>query len=301
MRWNDLCLAWIAERDAAFVERLDLACRARNLSVAQVTTVNLERFLEQLAAGEVGFAALFDRATDENPRFTPLVEWADRNGVVRLNPHDRCVRAADKALTHRDLFSVVQTPYTIILPPYAEAPELGEIDLSPLGPAFAIKPAHGGGGEGVIVLSTTREHIQAARRQFPRDGYLLQQRVVPTRLNERAAWFRIIHAAGHVYPCWWDTHTHVYAPVSVAEESFYGLHPLRELTLRIAEVCGLGLFSTEIALQADGIFQVVDYVNDPLDLTPQSALPSGVPDQIVLFVAENLAAWVAAQLGKRPA
>jgi hypothetical protein len=55
-------------------------------------------------------------------------------------------------------------------------------------------------------------------------------------------------------------------------------------------MCKLQLFSTEIALAVEGTFQVVDYVNDPLDLRLQSDTPEGVPDDIVRFIAEKLTA-----------
>jgi len=39
-------------------------------------------------------------------------------------------------------------------------------------------------------------------------------------------------------------------------------------------------FSTEIALAKDGRYVVVDYVNDPCDMRPQSKHFDGVPDTI---------------------
>ena len=63
----------------------------------------------------------------------------------------------------------------------------------------------------------------------------------------------------------------------------------------VAAICGLGLFSSEIALSREGVFMVVDYANDPIDLRHQSSLASGVPDEIVQFIAERLAAVAAAR------
>jgi hypothetical protein len=160
-----------------------------------------------------------------------------------------------------------------------------------------MKPAHGGGGDGVVVLPASVAPVQATRQLYPDDSYLLQTHVVPAQLGGRPAWFRVIHAAGRIYPFWWDPRTHVYIPVSIAEEHGFGLWPVQEMTARIAEICGLCLFSTEIAQAVDGCFQVVDYVNDPLDLTPQSVAPNGVPDQILGFIAENLADWIAVRRG----
>jgi hypothetical protein len=132
----------------------------------------------------------------------------------------------------------------------------------------------------------------AARRQYPDDKYLLQTRVCPIRAGLRPAWFRVLYCAGEIYPCWWDIRTHVYAPVTAAEESHFKLSPLRAITETIAEISRLGLFSTEIGLTAEAGLVVVDYANDPIDLRLQSQTPEGVPDDIARFVAERLAELV---------
>lgn len=295
MQYRDVCVAWITEQDAFFMRLFDEACRARGLSVVQATPASRDRIIAELAAGELGFGVLFDRASDEDLGFLPLVVWAGDRGAQSLNPYVRARRAADKAATHRDLVAKVNTPHTIVVPPYCECPELAELDFGPLGPAIIMKPAHGGGGEGVVDLKAAEGSVQAARQQFPEDSYLIQARVVPAQLGNRPAWFRVVHVAGRAFPFWWDPRTHVYAAVTVAEENYFGLRPLQAITARIAEICGLCLFSTEIARRADGEFQVVDYVNDPIDLTPRSALPSGVPDEALGFIAEDLADWIAAR------
>ncbi len=299
MQYHDVCVAWLAEPDAPFILLFEAACRARGLAVLQITAADRDRRVAQLAAGEIHFGALFDRASDEDYDYLPVVAWAGEHGAVSVNPYARARRAADKAATHGDLAASLEMPCTIVVPPYAECPAMIDLDLGPLGPAITMKPAHGGGGDGVVVLGAAVESVQATRQQYPEDSYLLQTYVVPAQLGGRPAWFRIIYAAGHVYPFWWDPRTHVYMPVSIAEESGFGLRPLQDMTRRIAEICGLNLFSTEIARQADGGFQVVDYVNDPLDLTPQSVAPNGVPDQILAFIAGNLADWLQAR--RRPA
>jgi hypothetical protein len=299
MQYRDVCVAWVADQDTLFMRLFEDACLAHGLAVVHVKLANRDRVIAELAAGDLAFGALFDRASDEDLGFLPLVAWAGEHEVLSLNPYARARRAADKAATHRDLFATLNTPYTIVLPPYAECPQLLDLDLGPLGPAIIMKPAHGGGGDGVVVMNAAVDPVQATRQQFPEDGYLLQTHVVPAQLGNRPAWFRVVHAAGRVYPFWWDPRTHAYTAVTVAEENCFGLQPLQTMTLRIAEICGLCLFSTEIARRADGEFQVVDYVNDPLDLTPQSVVPSGVPNQILGFIAENLADWILAR--RRPA
>ncbi len=63
---------------------------------------------------------------------------------------------------------------------------------------------------------------------------------------------------------------------------------LREVTRRIARLCGLDLFSTEICLTEEDRLVVVDYVNDPIDLRLQSKAKDGIPD----FMVEQIAARI---------
>jgi hypothetical protein len=296
----DLCLAWNWEHDAAFVTLLDAACRAHGLSLLQITPDNLIDALQSLVSGQVGFPAFLDRASDTDPRFAPVIQWACEHAVYRINPQERTSRTGDKAAMHQVLINAgLHTPHTIVLPSYEEQPALLPIDLSLLGNRFAIKPAHGGGGAGVVVEATSWSEVLIARQEYTTDRYLLQAHIVPAQLDACAAWFRVLYCTGQVYPCWWDTRTHVYAPVTPADQDRYGLGSLHDITASIARVCGLELFSTEIALASDGLFIVVDYVNDQIDLRLQSNAADGVPDDIVRDIAERLVTLVAAQIQKQ--
>lgn len=290
-----LCLAWNWPPDADFVALFDAACRSRGLSPLQAVPGNIAHLVHLLDDGQLAFCVLFDRASDSDARFNALIQWAGEHAAYCINPPEHAQRTWDKAAMHTALIGAgLHTPYTIVLPPHAEQPTLPPVDLSPLGTRFTIKPAHGGGGEGVVMEATSWEQVLHARQEHPTDHYLLQAHVTPTTLDGSPAWFRVIYCAGQVYPCWWDTHTHVYTPVACAEENHYGLGRLREITATIACLSGLDLFSTEIALTAEGLYVVVDYVNDQIDLRLQSKAHDGVPDAIVHDIAERLADLTAA-------
>jgi hypothetical protein len=290
MREYQLCLAWNWEYDADFVGLLESACLARSLNFLQVTPENLAATLEDLKSGELGFTAFLDRASESDARFLPFVFWASERGLYRINPHERAVHAMNKASMHLEFITAgIQTPYTIILPPYDEQPVLAPRDLSPLGGRFTIKPAHGGGGGGVIVQATSFDQALQARLELPYDHYLLQAYIVPAALAGRPAWFRVISCGGLVFPFWWHTATHVYVPVTEEDVSAHGLTPLWSTTRAIGEICGLDVFSTEIALTEGGMFVAVDYVNDPIDLRLQSNTSDGVPDEVVRRIAGRLA------------
>jgi hypothetical protein len=230
-----------------------------------------------------------DRASESAPPFQPLVDWAARQGVFCLNPQVRAIWSRDKATMHLEFISRgLHTPYTIILPPYLVNASIPAPDLGPLGGSFAIKPACEGGGDGVVLEATSCEQVLAARQQYPNEKYLLQSHVTACNLDGRPAWFRVLFCDGAVYPCWWDQHTHVYTRVTAEEKARLGLRNLREIPVRIAQICGLHLFSTEIALTEERDFLVVDYVNDPVDLRLQSKAVDGVPDLYVESIAARL-------------
>jgi hypothetical protein len=288
--WHyDLCLAWNWEYDADFVRLIEADCAARGVSLLQVTPESLDQVLAGLENGEVAFKALFDRASDSDPRFQPLVEWAIWQRAFSVNPQKRCIWSGDKATMHLEFISRgLYTPYTIILSPYSKHASLRPPDLGLLGGSFAIKPACEGGGDGVILEASSWEQVLDARRQFPHENYLLQAHVTPRILDGRPAWFRVLFCDGAIYPCWWDQNTHVYARVTAEEKAGFGLRSLRQVSFRIAQICGLHLFSTEISLTEDGHFLVVDYVNDPVDLRLQSKAVDGVPDMYVESIAARL-------------
>jgi glutathione synthase/RimK-type ligase-like ATP-grasp enzyme len=299
MKYYDLCLTWSWKYDADFVRLLESACRARRLTLLQVTPETVEQVLAELAAGRLTFGAHFDFSAHQ-ALFESLFRWAREQGIQRINPPEIGDWAEDKATMHLELISAgVHTPYTIILPPFDEQPGLPPVDLSPLGLPFVIKPSYGGGGEGVILDATSLEQVYQARSQFPDLKYLLQEHIRSRELDGRQAWFRIIYCVGQFYPCWWDTRTHVYTPVTADEQTRFGLAPLQQITARIAQVCRLDFFSTEIAHTPDGRWVAVDYVNDQIDLRLQSAAPDGVPDAIVAHIAADLAGLVARRRPKR--
>lgn len=289
---HDLCLSWNWEHDADFIALVAAAFAGAGRSLLQVTPATLERTLAALAAGELTFRGWLDRASESDPRFLPLAAWARARGLPGVNGHDEALRASDKSALHRALFSVLRTPYTIVLAPFDAQPTLEGLDLAPLGPVFSIKPAHGGGGEGVVVEARTLAEVLAARRQFPADEYLVQTHIQAARPGGRLAWFRVIHCLGEIRACWWDPASHIYTPVTAAEEGEFKLGRLRELAATIARVTGLRLFSTEIALTPEGQLVVVDYANDPIDLRLQSRCSEGVPDDVARWVAARLASSV---------
>jgi hypothetical protein len=294
MNVYDFCVAWNWVYDADFIGLLSESCQSRGLSLLQITPQNLPQMLNSLVGRELSCRVFFDRASDEDPQFLPLVQWVREDSIRSINEYELAERTWDKAHMHSMLISVgVEVPPTFILPPFIEQPDLPVIDLLPLGDQFTIKPAHGSGGIGVMTSLTSWDQILTVRKDHSTDHYLLQAHVTPQLLEMHLAWFRVIFCVGQVFPCWWDPTSHIYSPVTDEELIRYNLEPLIEITHTLADLCQLDLFSTEIAFTLDGSFVVVDYVNDQIDLRLQSNTAEGVPDFIVRKIASLLTDQVA--------
>jgi hypothetical protein len=283
----DLCVAWNWIYDTDFINLLDLSCQSQGLSLLQIKPENLPQMLSLLVGGELGCRVFFDRASDEDPDFMPLVQWVSEGDIRAINPFEQSTHTWDKAEMHTRLVeNGLNVPRTVVLPPYIEQPDIPPIELGDLGDQFTIKPAHGSGGVGVKTNATSWEQVLAVRQEHATDQYLLQAHVTPVQLRDRPAWFRVIYCAGQSFPNWWNPVTHVYTPVSDAEKLCLSLDALDQIIAEIAGLCGLNLFSTEIALDSDNQFLVVDYVNDQIDLRLQSTVAEGVPDVVVKNITE---------------
>ncbi len=283
----DLCLPWYWEYDIDFVRFVEGACLEQGLTLWQVTPENLLESVTALYKGEHSFSVLLDRSQGDD-RFLPFNNWAKEYNKRRINPPELSKWSEDKATMHLELISAgINTPHTILLPPFLEQPALPHLDLTPLGQHFVIKPSNEGGSAGVILGASSLDQILRARMEFPNQKYLLQATVTPRTIQGRPAWFRVFYSVGKVYPCWWHPLTHVFANVIPSEENKYDLTPLHDITRRIASLCRLDWFTTEIALTHEE-FVVVDYVNDQIDTRVQSRAVDGAPDEVMRSVAMQL-------------
>ncbi len=290
METYDLGIAWDWPYDADFVALLAAACHERGLTVLEVTRDNLSAVAEALTQGRLGFSAFFDRAWDANPAFHPLAWEVERRAPRLINSYFWARWVHDKATMHLEFLARgIAVPYTLIVAPVEEPLGPSPSAMAPLGPSFVLKPALGGGGEGVVADVQTWQQVLAQQKRLGYDRWLLQEQVRPAILEGRPAWFRVLYAADAIFPCWWHPQTHRYESLTVSDEARLGVGHLRDIVSTIAAVAGLDLFSTEIAWTQAGQFLAVDYVNDPCDMRLQSRAADGVPDEIVAAAARQLA------------
>jgi len=291
----DLLLAYDWPYDEPFVSLLRKTLQASGQSLEAISPENLPSALAALDSGRLSGRAYLDRASDTSPAFRPLDEWAQRSIPLHINPGERRRQVWHKTNLHWEFITAgIHTPYTIAIPAYARQPVLEPPpNLTELGIPFSIKPDLGGGGWGVVMDAQAWEDVLAARKRLPEENLILQQFVEPTVLAERRAWFRVFFACGRAMPCWWDDRTKLFGPaVSLAERQQWRLDPLWDILQVAARVSRLGLFSSEIALVADGRFVVVDYVNDPADLRFLPHAREGMPAEVAGGIAEAIARYL---------
>ncbi len=230
MRDYDLCLSWYWQYDDDFVRLIEQACAARGLTLWQITPRNIIDSITAIYSGQTGFRTLLDRAIDDL-RFEPIRRFAKENRLRRVNPLELSHWAEDKATMHLELIQAgVETPYTILIAPFVDQPILPLLDLTPLGGKFVLKPAVGGGGEGVMMNASTLDDVRCARLEFPDQKYLAQAHIEPRLLSGRNAWFRIFYVGGDCIPCWWNPTTHIYQVLTSDEEMQFELAPLHRVT-----------------------------------------------------------------------
>lgn len=293
----DLAITHDWEYDRDFVRLVDGSARTRGLATLLVAPGDAARVLEEFRAGTIDVRVLLDRASGASPEFVDLQALAAERGRDVIEPLEKIRWASDKATMHLEFLSAgVPTPHTVILPAFASEPEIRVAvpEMAPLGVPFVIKPANTTGGSlGVVSGASTLAEVLAARRTYPADKYLLQEKVIPQTRAGRRFWFRGFYVLGEVHLTWWDDRTHLYAELGLDQAAAEGLVPIYAMVRTIARVSRLRFFSTEVALDVDGRFVVVDYVNEICDMRLRSAHADGVPDAVVARIADRIAAHAA--------
>jgi glutathione synthase/RimK-type ligase-like ATP-grasp enzyme len=280
-----LAIAWNWEFDADFISGIERECRHKNIFTYQITPENIGQVLEELRDRKLSFDVLYDRASDADEAFLPLVKLMSERAARVINPHEKVAHAIDKASMHLECMTHgLHVPYTIILPSYNEQ-EIVSIDstiLGLLGTPFVVKPANTtGGGTGVVLNAMTPGDIFTARTLHKDDKYLVQEFIHPQEFDGKRGWFRAYSVFGEIILSWWNDQTHMYTELSSEEEVQFDLSELRQIMKTIHTMCGLDFFSSEIARTSDGKFIVVDYVNEICDMRLKSKYHNAVPDAVV--------------------
>ncbi len=293
-RVYDLVMTHKLDADDFFIHRVQRHCAERKLNFFLIEPLWAEQFLAYLEKGEVTVKVLLNMHSEHHQPeeiYHRLVKAAHSRRAKVIDPPEVAQAAFNKARVHVLLQNAgVKVPPTVIVPvQQVDDFVLTEEQALALGTPFVIKPAMGYGRRGVVMDAQTVVDLRRSMSAWPDAAYLLQQRIVPQKIAEAPAYFRVYYVFGTVWLCWWNCYTDRYRQVSVEEESQLGLSPLRGMVVQIAQLTGMRFFSTEIALTEANELVAIDYVNDQCHLLTQSASPqNGVPDELVAAIALRL-------------
>jgi hypothetical protein len=285
MEIYDIGLAYVWEYDDDFINLIETSMHKAGISTFRIVAWNINEVTEKVKNRKLSFNFYLDRASDVNENFIPLGKILGRRKTEIINPYKNIRHAIDKASMHLEFITAgLEVPYSIIIPPHSQFSNIFiSIDeLSKLGRPFIIKPCNTtGGGMGVVTGAETLKEVLEERITHSDDKYILQQKIYPSIIGGRRAWFRSFWAFGKPIPVWWDDLTHIYDELNPDEIKNYKLSQLLLITKKIALLTGLDFFSTEIVITDNKKFIVIDYVNDQCDMRIKSKHIDGVPDKVV--------------------
>jgi len=292
MKKFDLGIAYVWEYDDDFVALIEEAFQNAGLSTFLVCYHNVHEVTQMIQNKELHFSYYLDRAWDVEEKFEDLGKMLTRRRMEIFNPYNKVTHAIDKASMHLEFITAgLNVPHSIIIPPHSEKEEiyLSLDDLAILGRPFIIKPCNTtGGGVGVVTGAETLKEIIEERMTNTDDKYILQEKIYPSFLDSKRAWFRSFWAFGKAIPVWWDDQTHLYSELTSQEIEKFKLKKLSHITKIIADITQLDFFSTEIVNTNDNKFVVIDYVNDQCDMRLSSKHRDGIPDVIVKQIINNM-------------
>ena len=296
MRTYDLVMTHKLDADDFFIHHIQRHCAERELNFFLVEPVWAEQFLVKLRQRAVSARVLLNLHSEHHqPQdvFHQIVDLAFEQGTQVIDPPNVACEAFDKARLHPRLLDAgLQLPFTIILTrEQIETFQPSPADLELLGTPFVVKPGMGYGKRGVILNATSMVDLQRCAAEWSDSHYLVQRRITPRALGADPAYFRVFHAFGSIWTCWWNCYTDRYRIVTGEEVEAFNLSHLGQISSRLADISGMRFFSTEVAITESNDYLLIDYVNDQCHTLTQSSNPAiGVPDAVVAAIAEKLVA-----------
>jgi len=292
----DLGIAFVWEYDTDFVNLIEEKLQDSGLTTYIIRGHNIAETTSKVHDKKLFFRFYLDRASDAEPSFEELARILTRRKSVIINPYKKVHHAIDKASMHLEFLRIgLNVPYSIIIPPHSEFEDvkLTVEDLSILGRPFIIKPCNTtGGGIGVVTGAESLREVLEERLNYSNDKYLIQEKIYPTILDGKRAWFRCFWAFGKPIAVWWDDQTHIYEELNEEDIFYFDLKKLFYKIRSIAKLTELDFFSTEIVLTNKDAFMVIDYVNDQCDMRLKSKHFDGVPDNVVNQIVNNMKNYI---------
>ncbi len=283
-----------------FAHRMRELCGQLNHTFFRADEVWVTEFLQKLQEKEISVRVLLDLSNNQtNPDdpFLMLATEAKRQGAYVIDDPAITSVVAHKALFHQIMLeNNILVPETVIV----ERKDLQDFKITDdikarVGVPFVVKPAWGDSSLGVLMEGNSHYDLLKSAEEAPNSSaFLVQRRLNSKPLGSHNGWFRMFHIIDEVIPCWWNPSNGEYQMVTPAQLRYHRLAPLGRIMRDIARVSKMKFFTSEICLEEDGNFYVVDYVNADPDMNPRSYFADGVPDELVRHIV-----WMLVMDGRR--
>lgn len=292
----DLAISYTWKYDFDFVELVENIFLKHGISTFVIHKKNIFDVTDAVKKNVISFKAYIDRGSDADEDFAELAEILSHSSTYIINHYDKIESSVDKAIMHKKLNnSGILTPETFIVPPFKNDGKflLEFSSIKKIGIPFIIKPAYySGGGEGVVTNAVSIEEIINERIKFCDDNYLVQQKIYPKLIEKHRAWVRSLWIFGKPVHLIWNDLNHVYAENSAKYLKHLNINKLDSIMNKLAEISELDYFSSEIAVDENDNYYLIDYVNDQCDMRFKSKHFDGVPDDVVEYFILRMAEFV---------
>lgn len=285
----DLGIARVYEKDKEFENILIKEIKKSKKSYLLIDYENVDYVIKQVNNNKINFRVFLDLSSHEHPIFSILIGKLKNKGSLIINDPESIIKIYNKAKLHK-LYEENKLPVrkTFVFSPkkYTQR-ELKEA-VSSLGQPFILSQA-ATSYENVIVLNAKDvEDIENFLNEYETEECLAHEYVLPKTVKGKVAWFRIIYSNGKIIPHWWDPQTHFYKRFSKSLTEIRINFKIKSYIKKIAELTEMKLFSTEIIINKNNKYIIIDYLNNPIDLSSQEYEKDGVPKQTLNEIAESI-------------
>jgi len=287
-----LGIAWDNEVDNEFVNELNDCCLKEGIRPYLIHAYNFFSSLKDITEGLLSFNCFFDRSSDDSSTFGGLAEFLKKKDINFINHPDNVKNSLDKSKIHSMFISYgLPVPKTVFLKPQEERQVL-EAKIQHVSVPCQLKSAFGSGDESTVLTINSLDDALRLMGQEEDKSYFAQERVLPIKLEDKPAWFKVLYCFGEIIPLRWHPEIREHETLSLRQIYRLGLYEIWPITKKIKQACKLDFFSTDIVMKEKGKFLVVDYVNNRPDMRRKSKFKDALPDEIVDKVIHSIVSFV---------
>lgn len=290
MKTIDFGISCVYDKDEEFVKIFKKELKNRKKTFLEVNYENIDSITELVDNKKLHFNFFLDLASFENPVFAFLTEKLDSRGSFVINNPSSLIKSFSKSKLH-DLLRKNKLPLrkTFIISPEEKNKTRFNKIVKTLKPPFILSPAVSSFEKGIVLNAREVDDITNFLDDHSTEKTLAHEYILPKLIENKVAWFRPIFVLGNVIHHWWDPQNSFYQKFKNSEEENKIKSKLESYIKKIAELTGLRLFSTEIIIDRKGKYIVLDYANNPIDLSSQEYELDGVPKETLIEIAKSIA------------